>query len=95
MYFTSRINLVLTILFFILKYKFDFEIGFKFYCITILFGTIGRFLIDLIYDENKFKKSIEKNEVDIFHLQKSINKIEEKEKLSKNYIKSMKEFILE
>jgi hypothetical protein len=98
MYFTSRLNLFIVIIFFILKYKFDFELGFISFLLFLLFGIIVRLILNLVYDKEKLKNELTKNEktvtdfVDKLRYEK--NNVQDKINEYNNYIKSLKEFIV-
>ena len=94
-YFTSRINLIFTIIFFVLKYKYDFDIGIKIYGILISIGIITQFLILSVYDFSKHKKMIEKNEEFIRAKGPRMREINFKKYLDENYINSLNDFIID
>ena len=84
--------------FFILKYKFDFELGFISFLLFLLFGIIVRLILNLVYDKEKLKNELTKNEktvtdfVDKLRYEK--NNVQDKINEYNNYIKSLKEFIV-
>jgi hypothetical protein len=90
----SRLNFLLTIVFLILKFKFNKDIGIKTFAAFITIGFFVGGLLKTIFDPKNCASKIDKNDNEISQLYKKLNSYEYEIKLFNQYVSSLQDFII-
>lgn len=92
--FTTRLNLLLVVLFLILKYKFDLEVGMKTFWILIVIGIISQYILLQKFDISKLENKVVGNNRKIKEFEENSITIQREINFFNQYIGSLDDFIV-
>jgi hypothetical protein len=92
--FTTRLNLLLIVLFLILKYKFDLEVGMVTFWILIVIGIVTQYILLQKFDISKLENKVVSNNRKIKEFEEKSITIQREINFFNQYIGSLDDFIV-